>query len=69
MRCVQLILHVEFADISKEIDELVDDWTPEPLVAPLTSFEEAENEKQPVIVGFVVEEPRHCAKETWLMAP
>ncbi|KAK3173618.1 hypothetical protein OEA41_006950 [Lepraria neglecta] len=34
-----------------EIDELVDDWTPEPLVAPQTPFEEAENEKRPVIVG------------------
>ena len=35
----------------KEVDELVDEWTPEPLVAPQTSFEEAENEKRPVIVG------------------
>lgn len=35
----------------KEIDELVEDWTPEPLVAPQTPFEEAENEKRPVIVG------------------
>ena len=37
--------------IRQEIDELVDDWTPEPLVAPQTAFEEAENEKRPVIVG------------------
>jgi hypothetical protein len=36
--------------LPKEIDELVEDWTPEPLVAPQTSFEEAENEKRPVIV-------------------
>lgn len=36
----------------QEIDELVDEWTPEPLVAPQTSFEEAENEKRPVIVGW-----------------
>lgn len=36
---------------SKEVDELVDEWTPEPLVAPQTPFEEAENEKRPVIVG------------------
>ncbi|KAI9861481.1 MAG: serine palmitoyltransferase component [Vezdaea acicularis] len=35
----------------EEIDELVEDWTPEPLVAPLTPFEQAENEKRPVIVG------------------
>ncbi|KAF2086312.1 PLP-dependent transferase [Saccharata proteae CBS 121410] len=34
-----------------EIDELVDDWTPEPLVAPQSPFEELENEKRPVIVG------------------
>ncbi|RDW73794.1 hypothetical protein BP5796_07236 [Coleophoma crateriformis] len=35
----------------EEIDDLVDEWTPEPLVAPLTAFEEAELEKLPVIVG------------------
>lgn len=38
---------------TKEVDELVDEWTPEPLVAPQTPFEEAENEKRPVIVGYV----------------
>ena len=37
--------------VVKEVDELVADWTPEPLVTPQTSFEEAENEKRPVIVG------------------
>ena len=35
----------------KEVDELVEEWTPEPLVAPQTAFEEAENQKRPVIVG------------------
>ncbi|KAL8831256.1 MAG: hypothetical protein Q9170_005375 [Blastenia crenularia] len=35
----------------EEIDELVDEWVPEPLVAPQTAFEEAENEKRPVLVG------------------
>jgi serine palmitoyltransferase len=35
----------------EEIDELVEEWTPEPLVAPLDAFEEQENEKRPVIVG------------------
>ncbi|PSN62637.1 PLP-dependent transferase [Corynespora cassiicola Philippines] len=35
----------------EEIDELVDDWTPEPLVAAPTQLEELENEKRPVIVG------------------
>ncbi len=41
--------------MQKEIDELVDDWTPEPLVASQTPFEEAENEKRPVIVGCAAE--------------
>ncbi|KAI1847715.1 hypothetical protein JX265_009144 [Neoarthrinium moseri] len=35
----------------EEIDELVQDWEPEPLVAGQTPFEEAEAEKLPVIVG------------------
>ncbi|KAF2738312.1 PLP-dependent transferase [Polyplosphaeria fusca] len=35
----------------QEIDELVDEWTPEPLVAAPTQFEELENEKRPVLVG------------------
>ncbi|KAL7905759.1 Gaa1-like protein [Trichoderma velutinum] len=34
-----------------EIEELVDEWTPEPLVADQTLIEEVENEKLPVIVG------------------
>jgi hypothetical protein len=37
----------------QEIDDLVDEWTPEPLVAPQTPFEEAEMERLPVIVGLV----------------
>lgn len=36
---------------TKEIDDLVDEWTPEPLSAGPTAFEEAENEKRPIIVG------------------
>ncbi|QIX00132.1 hypothetical protein AMS68_005649 [Peltaster fructicola] len=35
----------------EEIDELVEDWTPEPLAAAETDFEKTENEKRPVIVG------------------
>ena len=31
----------------------MDEWTPEPLVAPLTAFEENVQEKLPVIVGYV----------------
>ncbi|EGY20326.1 Serine palmitoyltransferase 1 like protein [Verticillium longisporum] len=34
-----------------EIDELVEDWTPEPLVGAQTAFEEMEAEKLPIIVG------------------
>ncbi|KAF2001008.1 PLP-dependent transferase [Amniculicola lignicola CBS 123094] len=35
----------------EEIDELVEEWTPEPLVAEATAAEKAEAEKQPVLVG------------------
>lgn len=35
----------------QEIEELVEDWTPEPLVSEETEFERVENEKRPVIVG------------------
>lgn len=34
-----------------EIDELIDEWTPEPLVADQTPFEAAESERLPVLVG------------------
>ncbi|KAK3485296.1 pyridoxal phosphate-dependent transferase [Neurospora hispaniola] len=34
-----------------EIDELVDEWTPEPLVPNMTVLEEMESEKLPIIVG------------------
>lgn len=36
-----------------EIEELVDEWQPEPLVAKQTALEEAEMEKLPVIAGYV----------------
>ncbi|EPQ64100.1 Bgt-972 [Blumeria graminis f. sp. tritici] len=35
----------------EEIDDLVEEWIPEPIVAPQTPFEEAESDKLPVIVG------------------
>ncbi|KAM3086422.1 serine palmitoyltransferase component [Clarireedia jacksonii] len=35
----------------EEIDELVDEWQPEPLVAKMTPFEEADAERLPIIVG------------------
>jgi serine palmitoyltransferase len=37
----------------QEIDDLVEDWTPEPLVAKTTPFEDADLEKRAVIVGYV----------------
>lgn len=37
-----------------EIDDLVDEWTPEPLVAKSTPLEEMEVEKRTVIVGCVL---------------
>lgn len=37
--------------VAQEIDELVEEWTPEPLVAAPTALQEAEQEKLPVIVG------------------
>jgi hypothetical protein len=46
----------------EEIDELVEDWTPEPLVAPPTQFEELENEKRPVIVGYVTAHQDHAGE-------
>ena len=43
-----------FAKLTEdEVDELVEDWQPEPLVASLTPFEEADLEKRPVIIGCV----------------
>ncbi|OAX37337.1 PLP-dependent transferase [Rhizopogon vinicolor AM-OR11-026] len=35
----------------KEIDELVDEWTPEPLVQPLTEWEQKDLSSVPVIAG------------------
>lgn len=37
-----------------EIDELIDDWVPEPLVAEQTPMEALEKERIPVIVGLVM---------------
>ncbi len=37
----------------EEIEDLVEDWTPEPLVSDVTDFERIENERRPVIVGPV----------------
>lgn len=47
----------------QEIDELVDEWTPEPLVAPQTAFEEAENDKRVVIAGSASSHARETLQE------
>ncbi|KIV96890.1 hypothetical protein PV10_00704 [Exophiala mesophila] len=41
--------YVKLSD--EEIDDLVDEWTPEPLVGKTTAFEEADLEKRAIIVG------------------
>jgi serine palmitoyltransferase len=38
-----------------EIDELVAEWEPEPLVASRTPFQENEADKAPMIVGYALE--------------
>lgn len=48
-----------------EIEELVDDWQPEPLVAKQDAFEENEMEKLPVIVGYVWNEERRGRVSSW----
>jgi serine palmitoyltransferase len=40
----------------EEIDDLVEEWTPEPLVAPSTALEENEVERRPVVIGYVCRE-------------
>ncbi|KAK9328592.1 pyridoxal phosphate-dependent transferase [Lipomyces starkeyi] len=37
---------------TKEVDDLVHEWTPEPLVAPLDETDQTEVEKIPVIIGI-----------------
>ena len=37
----------------QEVQELIDEWEPEPLVPPLTDFQKAELEKLPIITGCV----------------
>ena len=44
-----------FARLSEEeIDDLVDEWTPEPLVGRTGAFEEGELERRVVVVGYVL---------------
>jgi hypothetical protein len=52
MICRSILFEESKTDaLPQEIDELVDEWQPEPLVAKLTPFEEADAERLPVIVG------------------
>ncbi|KAF2482029.1 serine palmitoyl CoA transferase subunit LcbA [Neohortaea acidophila] len=41
--------HVHLTE--EEIEELVEDWTPEPIATQETDFERVENERRPVVVG------------------
>lgn len=41
----------------EEIDDLVDEWQPEPLVGPPTALEETEVEKRVVISGYALRNP------------
>ncbi|KAJ3041937.1 serine palmitoyltransferase component [Rhizophlyctis rosea] len=44
--------------VGLEIQELIDDWEPEPLVPPLSDFQRAELEKLPVITGPAGPKPK-----------
>ena len=48
---LELIILVSLS-FSQEIDELVEDWTPEPLVADVSEADERDNNSRPVIVGY-----------------
>lgn len=41
--------HVPLSE--EEVEELVEDWTPEPLAGEETEFQKLENEKRPILVG------------------
>lgn len=48
----------------KEIDDLVDEWTPEPLAAALTPREQSELDTAPVIVGPTGPKPKLSTGKT-----
>lgn len=37
----------------KEVDDLVSEWAPEPLVEPLTKLEKSDLQKRPVVIGYI----------------
>lgn len=51
---------------AQEIDDLVEEWTPEPLVGKTTAFEDAELEKRAVIVGYASRKDGLCGND-WLI--
>ena len=42
-----------FSTHVQEIDELIEEWTPEPLVEPPTEIEQSYVNKIPVISGYI----------------
>lgn len=53
-RCVPTVVYKvidTYIVCLKEIDELVDEWTPEPLCAPLSEWEQHDLDTVPVIQG------------------
>ncbi|KAJ7638301.1 serine palmitoyltransferase [Roridomyces roridus] len=57
---------IKFED--KEIDELVDEWTPEPLAAPLNAFEASDLAAVPIIVGHNGPKPTLARQPTKMIA-
>jgi serine palmitoyltransferase len=50
MSCM-IVLHYSYLNLSQEIDELVDEWIPEPLAQPLDASEQADLAAIPIIAG------------------
>ncbi len=55
--------------IGKEIDELVDEWTPEPLAQPLNPVEQYELDSQPVIQGATGPKPKLVSTGKTVLKP
>ncbi|KAI0672390.1 serine palmitoyltransferase [Trametes maxima] len=57
-------IHADRVFKCQEIDELVDEWTPEPLAQPLTPEEQADLASVPVIVGPTGPKPKLSSGKT-----
>ncbi|KAJ7101613.1 serine palmitoyltransferase [Mycena crocata] len=57
---------IQFTD--KEIDELVDEWTPEPLAAPLSAVEASDLAAVPIVVGPNGPKPTLVKQSTKIIA-